>query len=503
MSRKIRMGSAVLLAALVIMLVPMLTNTAHASAPTPPFTQCPAIGADSSCALLIVINPTGSANVYQDGSQGPFDRVEDTLVGIQNNSPIPLTSIPLTSSASPPIFAFETDGLCSGAYGSGSGSYIPPTGCPFGATGYEGPNTSFTITDPNSGFVNFPTPLLPGHSTYFSLEGAVNASGIVIPTTTTTYNGATSGDFNDPATVSASLTDHTGAPLSGKTITFTLNGAETCTGTTGSTGTASCSVTPAEAAGAYIVTASFAGDSTHIGSTTSSPFIVTLEESALTSTTSLQVIATGGPTTLSATLTDPVGGAGIPNKPVTITLGSQSCTGTTVASGVASCTINPVTGTLGPTAVTDTFAGDAFYVPATHAQNALLFAFLAQGAFAIGDETAAAATSSTVVTWWGAQWRSLNSLSGGAAPAAFKGFAKNMTPTLPSCGGTWTTSPGNSPPPPGSVPSYMGVIVTSKVTQSGSTISGNITHIVVVQTNPGYDPNAGHAGTGTIVAQYC
>ena len=49
----------------------------------------------------------------------------------------------------------------------------------------------------------------------------------------------------------------------------------------------------------------------------------------------------------------------------------------------------------------------------------------------------------------------------------------------------------------------MGVIVTSSASQSGSQISGNTPHIVVVQTDPGYAPAVGHAGTGTVVAQFC
>jgi len=37
----------------------------------------------------------------------------------------------------------------------------------------------------------------------------------------------------------------------------------------------------------------------------------------------------------------------------------------------------------------------------------------------------------------------------------------------------------------------------------GSTISGNTPHIVIVKTNPGYAPNPGHAGTGTVVLVIC
>jgi hypothetical protein len=121
------------------------------------------------------------------------------------------------------------------------------------------------------------------------------------------------------------------------------------------------------------------------------------------------------------------------------------------------------------------------------------------GAFVIGDKNAAIGTA---VTFWGAQWWKLNSLSGGAAPAAFKGFAKNVT--VPGCGGAWSTDPGNSaPPPPGPLPAYLAVIVTSSTGKNGPTITGNTLHIVIVKTNPGYAPNPGHAGTGTVVSVVC
>jgi hypothetical protein len=130
----------------------------------------------------------------------------------------------------------------------------------------------------------------------------------------------------------------------------------------------------------------------------------------------------------------------------------------------------------------------------------LIFAFApGGGAFVIGDKNSAVNTN---VTFWGAQWSKLNGLSGGAAPSSFKGFAKN--PTSPACGVGWSTDPGNSaPPPPGPLPAYMGVLVTSSATKSGSQISGNTPQIVVVKTNLGYAPDPGHAGTGKVVAQNC
>jgi hypothetical protein len=126
---------------------------------------------------------------------------------------------------------------------------------------------------------------------------------------------------------------------------------------------------------------------------------------------------------------------------------------------------------------------------------------LASGAFVIGDLSASAGVGSSV-TFWGAQWSKSNSLSGGSAPSSFEGFADN-TVNPPSCNSSWSTSPGNSSKPPSTVPQYMEVIVASAIGKSGPSISGNTAHVVVVQTNPGYADDPGHAGTGTVVAVVC
>ena len=121
------------------------------------------------------------------------------------------------------------------------------------------------------------------------------------------------------------------------------------------------------------------------------------------------------------------------------------------------------------------------------------------GSFVIGNLNSAIGTS---VEFWGAQWAKKNSLSGGPAPRSFKGFAES--PKTPACGTNWIADPGNSTPPPaGPLPAFMAVIVTSLATKSGNTIHGNTPHIVIVKTNPGYAPNPGHAGTGTVVLAVC
>lgn len=122
----------------------------------------------------------------------------------------------------------------------------------------------------------------------------------------------------------------------------------------------------------------------------------------------------------------------------------------------------------------------------------------------IGDEHA---SSGAEATFWSHSWWKDNALSGNAAsgqraPASFKGFAAE--PATPSCGVPWSADPGNSTPPPAApLPAYMGVIVASGIAKSGPTIAGSTAHIVVVKTNPGYEPNPGHAGSGTVVVRVC
>jgi uncharacterized repeat protein (TIGR01451 family) len=323
-----------------------------------------------------------------------------------------------------------------------------------------------------------------------------------------TYTGATSGDYHDPATVSAVLTDAYANELPNKSLTFTLNGAETCTATTDTFGSASCSITPQEPAASYTLHVAFTDSSDPLYDVSSKDvsFQVTKEETTTTYTGPTVILAGGSGVTLSGQLLED-GTTPISGRTLTLGLGAQTCTaGPTDASGNAQCTLT-FTGALGSEPVSASFAGDAYYLPSSDSTTAIVFAFPSRGAFTLGNQTAAAATPSTTVTWWADNWYQLNQLSGGTAPSSFKGFAGTVslpTSTPPAaCGGNWQTLPGNSPPPTSGVPSYMGVLVTGKVTKSGNIVSGNTVHIVVVKVNPGYSPSPANHGTGTIVAVYC
>ena len=148
---------------------------------TPPFTQCPHVGAAVTCSVLIYYDASGNTHTATDSSQPPYDNIEDSLVGIQNNSPNRIFFIRLKN---PDIFGFDNDGVCGTDPNSPTGAPITPRppGCPFGPTGYEGPGVSFTVYDSDNGTVSFvcpqfcepdgktPSGLLPGQSAWFTLE---------------------------------------------------------------------------------------------------------------------------------------------------------------------------------------------------------------------------------------------------------------------------------------------------------------------------------------------
>lgn len=145
--------------------------------------QCPAVGADTNCGVVLTILDIGQGRgtcsaqncVSISNNQGPFDEIEDTLVGVVNNSKIPITSIKLTSSND--IFAFDGDGICGISPNTGQ-PYVPaPAGCPFGPTGYEGPGVTFNVTSSTTGVVNFSPAIAPnGGTAYFSLEDSLTGA---------------------------------------------------------------------------------------------------------------------------------------------------------------------------------------------------------------------------------------------------------------------------------------------------------------------------------------
>jgi hypothetical protein len=335
----------------------------------------------------------------------------------------------------------------------------------------------------------------PGDS-YFAATPVTTSPVVLKIRTAITVTGGTA-DFGDLVTLSAKVVDAVGVPIRAKQVTISL-GAQTCSGLTDTAGTATCTITLNQPVGTYAVTASFAAQDIYLNSTAApATFKVTPEETSL-SLSFPDPVRIGSTLMLTGTLTED-SGHGVAGQVVFLTYGQQICHATTDQNGVVTCTVTaPRQSDL--VLATTTFFSNASYTGSFASKTSLVYGFApGGGSFEIGDRNASVTSA---VTFWGAQWSKANTLSGGAAPSAFKGYA--VSPAAPACGATWTTDPGNSAPPPaGSLPLYMAVTVTSSTGKHGAQITGNSVHVVIVKTDAGYKDDPGHAGTGTVVSTLC
>lgn len=148
-----------------LMLVALVVSGLFAISNSDAEAQCPAVGADTGCGIVITVTDSGATAVAT--GQGPYDSVEDTLIGVINNSKVPISSIVLSSNL--PIFGFDADGIDTfGVAGNASDS-----------TGYGGPNAFFTniSSDQTSGEVDFINKIpANGGTDFFSLEDAIDAA---------------------------------------------------------------------------------------------------------------------------------------------------------------------------------------------------------------------------------------------------------------------------------------------------------------------------------------
>lgn len=161
---------------------------------------CPAVNLDTDCQTGITLNANSTATIVSGLNNGPYDGVEDTLIGIVNNTGVTVTSVGLSGSN---IFGFEGDGVCSfsGACTGGgfnSGTYYDPTGYA-GKTSSGGLET-FTVTNSSNGFINFTGGLADGATAWFSLEE--NLSALSFQVNTVNNDPVTTGtDVPEPASM--------------------------------------------------------------------------------------------------------------------------------------------------------------------------------------------------------------------------------------------------------------------------------------------------------------
>lgn len=297
---------------------------ASAATAAPLFPQCPAVGADTGCQYLITVSSVG-VSLASDPSQPSYannlvathetNSATDALVGIQNNTSAPITSINITG---PITFEFDGDGICDNASGvipqgcqspsgstpcgpaNGPCSFAPPAGEPanytdFGAphgtpawsngdvqNGYEGPTSWFSNVAPSpndGGTVNFSPAIAPGASTYFSLEAAPKNLPVTTNLTTAQKAGGASGPVlylprGLRVQSTAQLTGGSGHPTG--QITFRLFHNKACSGNSISAGTSSVpSAAPASSAVPMNAVGTFYWQAQYGGDTANAPAITT------------------------------------------------------------------------------------------------------------------------------------------------------------------------------------------------------------------------------------
>jgi PKD repeat protein len=149
--------------------------------------------------------------------------------------------------------------------------------------------------------------------------------------------GDTAATFDTGSTRRASLVDEYGAPVNGRTISFSVDGADAGSGVTNSDGRAQVAWTPDLSAGTYATGASFAGDARYTAADGSGSLTITRKATSLEYTGA----RTGGPNktvTLSAVVRDATG-TPLAGRTVVFVLGNQTVNAATNASGVATASL--------------------------------------------------------------------------------------------------------------------------------------------------------------------
>lgn len=324
---------------------------------------------------------------------------------------------------------------------------------------------------------------------------AASASSLV-------YAGQTAGEFNDPLTLAAQLTDGNGNPLSNRSLSFVF-GSQTFNATTDGNGVAKVNVTNAPAPGSVPLTVSFAGETNFSPAQASTSITIGKEETAIRYI-GKTLLGTAVPQQVIAVLTDGVDQTPIANETVTFQVGSVSAQAVTNSSGIATTmlTLGPAQ-TSGPASIQVSFAGDSNYKPSLTGIPILIYL---STSFVVWGGNAGGLQLGQDVNFWGHSWA--DQVTGGnfTDNPSFKGFADpvNQVHVCEASAGTggplddqcWSSKTGQSFPPPLTLPAYIEVIVSTAITQNSSEVFGNIAAAAVCKVDqaPPYEPDPGHPG---------
>ena len=195
---------------------------------------------------------------------------------------------------------------------------------------------------------------------------------------TLTVNGITtsltvdpkSGYFGDLVNLTATLKDNVNLPLSGKNITFSVNGTVVGSVLTDVSGIATLPYTITQGAGIYPIFAQFAGDTTYLSKNATNNLTVNFTPTNMSVTPVTGYY--GDLVNLTANLTDSVHGVPVVGKNVTFSVnGSSVGSALTDASGLATLGYN-VALTMGSYQILAAFAGDTIFSGSSNNSNLIV-----------------------------------------------------------------------------------------------------------------------------------
>ncbi len=168
---------------------------------------------------------------------------------------------------------------------------------------YQWYSNEYSVVGATSSTFTFSPATTGTYSIYLTVHDSVGGSAISnsvsieadrIPTSLT-LTAPTATNIGSSIGISAKLTDHSGNPLPGQTVGFSVGGSSIGSVVTDSSGTASLTYHVNLAAGSYSIVATYSGTSTYVDSSATGPLIV--EPFYLTITTTVpnaQVVSVNG-----------------------------------------------------------------------------------------------------------------------------------------------------------------------------------------------------------------
>ncbi|MEU8823379.1 Ig-like domain-containing protein [Streptomyces sp. NPDC048636] len=308
--------------------------------------------------------PVGSHTVTAGyaGSTGVVGSVGTATVNVnQANSTTALTVTPQTSVCG------QSVSLCAQVTTTAPGTCVPTGTVTFTIAG--GPTLTGTLNASGQACVTTTAIPVGTHAVTASYAGGGGVAGSMA-TGSVTVNQANSTTTltitPNPSVCSQSVslcaqvtTTAPGTCVPTGTVTFTIPGGPTLTGTLNASGSA-CVTASGLGVGPHTVTVAYGGNAGVAGSTTTGTATVNATPTTTTLTSSPNPSMVGQTVTFTATVAPVSPGTGVPTGTVTFVIsGGPTLMGTLNASGQASVSTNALTS--GPHTVVATYGGDACY----------------------------------------------------------------------------------------------------------------------------------------------